>query len=80
MDKSTVYFSVEISGILGKIIPEIKVKIPQRVLFCIVWGAAKKAVRQELKRHDAQAALTAPVEDKEYPADGETTDYCTYPQ
>lgn len=59
MDKSIVYFPVKISGVLGKITPEIKVTIRQGVLFSIMKGAAKKAVREELKRHDAQLAQTA---------------------
>lgn len=70
MNKSTLYFTVEIPGILGKIVPEIKVTIPKSVLFAIITSAAKKAVRQELKRHDAQAApipTAAPDNTSGYP-------------
>lgn len=52
MSKSTkiLFATVRISGFLGRIAPEIKVIIPEGVVYSVVKRAAKAAIREELDR------------------------------
>lgn len=57
MNNQKILFAiVHIKGFWGRIIPEIRVTVPECVVYSVVKRAARAAIRDELDRHTHQGA------------------------